>query len=100
MPITDNDLVRVNKASRSGATNISLEITWRDGVTNEDKGTFGISWANTDEFKAFLEAQTFEEMMRAVLLQVYNRDTGALRPTVFDALPGKIFRVLQRTQEV
>ena len=98
MPITDNDIVAVRKATRSGATNIQVEVQWRDGATNEDKGTFTLSWHDTDEFRAFLESQTFEDAMRAVLTQVLNRDTGALRAAVFDALPGKTFRVLQRTQ--
>lgn len=38
MPITDNDLVTVRKATRSGATNIQVEVQWIDGVTGEDKG--------------------------------------------------------------
>lgn len=100
MPITDNDLVTVRKATRNGATNIQVEVQWTDGVTGEDKGVYGMSWADSAEVKAFLESQTFEEMMRAVLLQCYNRTTGALRGGVFDALPGKQFRVQQRVQQV
>lgn len=100
MPITDNDIVSVRKATRTGATNIKVEVQWTDGVTGEDKGVYSVSWADQNELKAFLEAQTFEEMMRAVLLQIYNRDTGALRGGVFDALPGKTFRVQQRVQQV
>ena len=100
MHITDNDIVAVRSATRNGATNIRVEVQWTDGVTNEDKGVYSISFADADEFKAFLEMQTFEEMMRAVLLQVYNRSTGALRGGVFDALPGKSFRVQQRVQQI
>jgi hypothetical protein len=96
MPITDNDLVTVRKATRTGATNISFEVHWKEGTTGEDKGTYTLSWADTDAFREFLQSQTFEDAMRAVLLQCLNTSTGALRGAVFDSLPGKTFRIMQR----
>lgn len=100
MPITDNDLVTVRKATRDGSTNIQVEFKWIDGVTGEDKGVFVSSWSTAAEFKAWLEDQSPEELKRAFLLQCLNRDTGALRASVFDALAGKQFRVQQRVQQV
>ena len=100
MPITDNDLASVIRATRNGSTNISVEIDWTDGFTNTLRGRFSISFADAAEFIFFLEGQTFEDVMRAVLGQCLNRNTGALRPTVFDGLAGKTFRINQRvTQE-
>ena len=98
MPITDNDLIAVNRATRSGSNNIEINVTWTDGATAENKGTFTIQWADTAEFRAWLEDQSSQDLMRSVMLQCLNRTTGELRPAVFDALPNKTFRILQRTQ--
>lgn len=100
MPIMDNDLVLVNRATRSGSDNIEVNVTWTDGTTGEYKGAFTVQWPNAEEFKTWLEDQNYNDLMRAVLLQCFNRSTGALRATVFDALPGKTFRVQQRVQQV
>jgi hypothetical protein len=100
MPIMDNDLILVNRALRSGSNNIEVNVTWTDGTTGAPKGSFTIQWATAEEFKEWLEAQSSDDLMRSVLLQCFNRNTGALRPAVFDAMPGKTFRVQQRVQEV
>lgn len=100
MPITDNDLVAVVNTARDGATNIRVEVDWTDGQTGEVRGRFGVSFADADELRTFLDGQTFDDVVRAVLLQCINRTTGALRPTVFDGLKGKTFRVSQRVTQV
>ena len=100
MPIADNDLLLINRATRSGSTNIEVNMTWTDGTTGENKGTYSVQWATADELKAFLEQQSFDDLARSLMLQCLNRTTGALRPTVFDAMPGKTFRVMIRVQEV
>jgi hypothetical protein len=99
MPFVDNDLVTVRSASR-GAGKIELLIQWTDGQTGEDKGSHGVSFNNKDELIEFLNGQTFEDIVRAVLGQVINRIDGSLRPTVFDGLAGKTFRIQQRVQQV
>ena len=100
MPITDSDIVNVVLATRSGSTNIKVRVNWTDGFTGENRGQMQLEWATADEFKAFLEGQDFADVMRAVLLQCINRNTGTLRGAVFDALMGKRFTVLQRVNEI
>ena len=100
MPIADNDLLLVNRATRSGSTNIEVNMTWTDGATGENKGTHSIQWTTADDLKRFLEEQSFDDLARSLMLQCLNRTTGALRSAVFDAMPGKTFRVMIRVQEV
>lgn len=99
MPIVDNDQVIVRRATRNGATNIEIEIEWKkaDGTS---LGVYSVSWRDTDEFRVFLEGQEFDDVIRAVMLQCLNQTTGALRPTVFDALAGKTFQVQTKVQQV
>jgi len=99
VPIVDDDTVLIKRATRSGSTKINVEAEWRDSG-GELLGTFAMEWKNTAEAKEFLESQTIADVMRAVLLQCLNQGTGNLIPAVFDALPGKTFRVLQRVQQI
>jgi hypothetical protein len=100
MPITDNDLLQVVETHRNGSTNIGLTVKWTDGFTGEDRGSFTVDWPDVEFVKTFLADQNFNDVLRYLLLQCLNRTTGALRASVFDAMPGKSFRVLAKVQEV
>lgn len=94
--IVDSDLVIVRSAVRNGT--IRVEMQWKDASGN-DLGTYSASWPDTDSFVSFLNEQGWDDVLRAVMRQCVNRNTGQLRNAVFDGLAGKTFQVQTRVQQ-
>jgi hypothetical protein len=103
MPLIDSDTFIVNTATRTGTnqapTNIEITGEWKDAAGNS-KGVFTSSWSTWEDLKGFLEAQDFDDVLRAVLGQVCNQTTGAFRPAQFNALPGSTNTINVRVTRV
>lgn len=98
MPAVDTDRVTIITKSREGSTNIHVEVDWFDAA-GAPKGRFSKSWGTVEELMKFLENQNDDDVIRALLLQCINRQTGALRPAVFDGLTGT-YEIRQRVASV
>lgn len=99
MPIIDDDIIQVHAVSRTGGV-LKITFNYRDGQTNEDQGRHQIELNGIAEVRRFLKEANREDALRALLNAAIDRADDSLRPTVFDALAGKTFRVQQRVQQV
>ena len=112
MPQVDSDIVAVITVSRQGTdeapTDMQVNLTWFDGITNENKGTFTTSWRyyepvfpnDPDSLKGFLDGQTYEDILRALMQQCVNRNTGAFKHAAFDAMSGNSYEINIRVKKV